>query len=133
MLKTLYDLFVYVNALCLCQHFFSHVGMFSCLPGLKHYQAEDQMSSSRKQHSASDEFRTSNSLIPSLTLYHKTNALCSYNEWKRSKTWIFLGPPWLNRGFSLAMTICVFRALFLVSSQFINGFGCFPVMIYCIS
>ena len=37
------------------QQFFSHVGMFSCLPGLNQYKAEDKVSSSRTQHSASVE------------------------------------------------------------------------------
>ena len=40
-----------------------------------------------------------------------------------------LGTPWLNWRFSLALTVCMLRALFFVSSQFVNCVGCFLVKI----
>ena len=45
-------LFVCVNGLWPIPNNFSHVTMFSCLPGLKQYKAEDKVSFSRKQHCA---------------------------------------------------------------------------------
>ena len=47
--------FVCVGALHRSQQSFSHVKMISCLPGLNQYEAEDKMSFSRTQHSASGE------------------------------------------------------------------------------
>ena len=59
-----------VDALLQNQHFFSHVKTIFCLPGLNPYQAEDKVSCSRTQHSASVETRTKDPLILSLTLSH---------------------------------------------------------------
>ena len=33
---------------------------------------------------------------------------------------LWLGPPWLNLRFSLALTICESLAMFLVSPQWVN-------------
>ena len=38
--------FVYVDALCSSQQFIRHVVMFSCLPGLNQYKANDNKSCS---------------------------------------------------------------------------------------
>ena len=42
-----------------------------------------------------------------------------------------LGPRWLNLGFSLALTLCELRSLF-VSSQYLYTFDCFFVVIHWI-
>ena len=36
-------------------------------------------------------------------------------------------------GFSLTLTVCELRAIFLVSSQYVYNFDCFPAMIHTIS
>ena len=51
------------------QQFFSHIGMFSCLPGLNQYYAADTVSCSSTQHGDSGESQTSNPSILSLTLH----------------------------------------------------------------
>ena len=51
--------FVCFDALQPSQQFFSHVRSLSCLPGLNQYKAEDKVSCSRIQCSASNETRTS--------------------------------------------------------------------------
>ena len=32
--------------------------------------------------------------------------------------------------YSLVLTVCVLKSLFYISSQFVNSFSCFPVMIH---
>ena len=44
---------------------------------------------------------------------------------------LWLGPPSLSWGFSLALTVCEFIAIFFVSSRYVYKFDCFPVMIHC--
>ena len=56
---------VCVHALHPSQHFFSHVGMIPCLPGLNQCKAADKVSWSRTQNSDSGESQTSHPLIPS--------------------------------------------------------------------
>ena len=65
--------FVCFNTLCPSQQFFSHVG--TGLPGLNHYKAEDKVSCSRTQCSASGEARTCNPSIWSQALYHWVTVL----------------------------------------------------------
>ena len=55
--------------------FFGRVGTF---PGLNQHLAEDEVSCSRKQCSASSEAQTSNPTISSQALYHCATALHSY-------------------------------------------------------
>ena len=77
---------VYTNIVCLCcsfmppSVFFSHIETYGFEPVL--YQAEDNVSSSRTQHSSSGETRTIDPSIPSQTLYLSTaystiESLCS--------------------------------------------------------
>ena len=44
----------------------------------------------------------------------------------------WLDPPWLNWGFTLALTLCELRALFFISSQYVYKLDCLPVMIHWI-
>ena len=46
---------------------------------------------------------------------------------------LWLGPPWLGLGFSLALTVCGSWALFFVSLWSVGLIGVFSVVVRCIS
>ena len=41
-------------------------------------------------------------------------------------------PPWLDWGFSLALTVCELRAIFLFHRHYVYKFECVPVIIHWI-
>ena len=45
---------------------------------------------------------------------------------------LWLGPPWLGLGFSLALAVCGSWALFFVSSWSVGLIGVFSMMVHCV-
>ena len=73
-------MFVWADAFSPSQQFFSHVRTF---PWLNQYKSEDKVSSSRTQHSASSEVKTSDPSITSRALYRwaTTLLLANMSQW----------------------------------------------------
>ena len=62
------------------QHFFSHVGMFSCLPGLNHTKQKKKCLAHGQKHSDSDKSQTNDPSIPSLKLYQLSHCAPTTRE-----------------------------------------------------